>query len=86
MTAGFQTKAIHEGENPCLKVPLITPIYQTATFKFDSLDEARNAIEISLECEDKGYAYTRFSNPTHSVLERKHHYRHDQGRQTQYHF
>ena len=71
MTAGFQTKAIHEGENPCLKVPLITPIYQTATFKFDSLDEARNAIEISLECEDKGYAYTRFSNPTHSVLERK---------------
>ncbi len=71
MNTGFHTKAIHEGESPHFNGPLITPIYQTATFKFDKLDEAKNAIEISLESEDPGYAYTRFSNPTHTALEKK---------------
>ncbi|MFC1988890.1 trans-sulfuration enzyme family protein [Chloroflexota bacterium] len=71
MSIGFQTKAIHEGEAPCFGGALITPIFQTATFKFKKLDEAKKAIELSLGCEDPGYAYTRFSNPTHSALERK---------------
>ncbi|MFC1991130.1 trans-sulfuration enzyme family protein [Chloroflexota bacterium] len=71
MNTGFHTKAIHEGESPHFGGPLITPIYQTATFKFDKLDEAKNAIEISLDSEDPGYAYTRFSNPTHTALEKK---------------
>ena len=35
------------------------------------LEEAKNAIGLSLESEDPGYAYTRFSNPTHTVLEKK---------------
>lgn len=71
MNTGFHTRAIHEGESPHFSGPLITPIYQTATFKFDKLDEAKNAIEISLESEDPAYAYTRFSNPTHTALEKK---------------
>ena len=71
MNTGFHTKAIHEGESSHSNGSLITPIYQTATFKFDKLDEAKNAIEISLESEDPGYAYTRFSNPTHTALEKK---------------
>ena len=71
MNTGFHTKAIHEGESPHFSKPLITPIYQTATFKFDKLDKAKNAIEISLDSEDPGYAYSRFSNPTHTALEKK---------------
>jgi len=71
MNVGFHTKAIHEGESPHFGGALITPIYQTATFKFKTLEEAKNAIELSLESEDPGYAYTRFSNPTHSALEKK---------------
>ncbi|MFC1847515.1 trans-sulfuration enzyme family protein [Chloroflexota bacterium] len=71
MNTGFHTKAIHEGESTHFGGPLVTPIYQTATFKFDKLDEAKSAIEISLDSEDPGYAYTRFSNPTHTALERK---------------
>ncbi|MFC2005233.1 trans-sulfuration enzyme family protein [Chloroflexota bacterium] len=71
MNVGFHTKAIHEGESPNFGGALITPIYQTVTFKFKELEEAKNAIELSLESEDPGYAYTRFSNPTHSALEKK---------------
>ena len=71
MNRGFHTKAIHAGEFHHLGGALITPIYQTATFTFKTLEEAKRAIESSLEKEDPGYAYTRFSNPTHTVLEKK---------------
>lgn len=71
MNRGFHTKAVHAGESPHRGGALITPIYQTATFTFKTVDEAKRAIEISLEKEDPGYAYTRFSNPTHTVLEKK---------------
>lgn len=70
MTRRFGTKAIHGGESR-LGGALITPLYQTATFTFETVDEAKKAIEFSLQREEPGYAYTRFSNPTHTVLERK---------------
>ena len=70
MNTEFQTRAIHEGESGT-KGALITPICQTATFKFETLEEAQNSIELSFEKEAPGYAYTRFSNPTHTVLENK---------------
>jgi len=70
MNAGFHTRAIHEGESH-IEGALITPIYQTATFGFKTLEEAESAIELSLEKEAPGYAYTRFSNPTHTALEKK---------------
>ncbi len=71
MNRGFHTKAVHSGESPHQEGALITPIYQTATFTFKTVEEAKRAIEISLEKGDPGYAYTRFSNPTHTVLEKK---------------
>lgn len=70
MNAGFHTRAIHEGESH-IGGALITPICQTATFQFKTLEEAKSAIELSLEREAPGYAYTRFSNPTHTALEKK---------------
>lgn len=70
MNAGFHTRAIHEAETH-IGGALITPIYQTATFKFETLEAAQSAIELSLERETPGYAYTRFSNPTHTTLEKK---------------
>lgn len=70
MSTGFHTRAIHDGESD-REGALITPIYQTATFGFKTFEEARSAIELSLEKEAPGYAYTRFSNPTHTVLENK---------------
>jgi methionine-gamma-lyase len=70
MSAGFHTRAIHEGESD-REGALITPIYQTATFGFKTFEEARSALELSLEKEAPGYAYTRFSNPTHTALEKK---------------
>lgn len=71
MAKGFCTKAVHAGEFPRLSGALITPIYQTATVAFKTLEEAKKAIELSLHREEPGYAYTRFSNPTHTVLEKK---------------
>ena len=70
MNGRFHTKAIHAGESP-RSGALITPIYQTVTFAFKTLDEAKRAIELSLEREEPGYAYTRFSNPIHTALEKK---------------
>ncbi len=71
MNVGFHTRAVHEGGAPHRGGALITPIYQTATFTFETVEEAKSAIELSLEREDPGYAYTRFSNPTHTALEKK---------------
>lgn len=68
---GFGTKAVHEGESYREGGSLITPIYQTATFAFKTLKEATDAIEASLDSEGQGFAYTRFSNPTHAALEKK---------------
>ncbi|MFQ6122896.1 MAG: trans-sulfuration enzyme family protein [Dehalococcoidales bacterium] len=71
MKRGFHTKAVHAGEAPRREGALITPIYQTVTFTFKTVEEAKRAIELSLDKEEPGYAYTRFSNPTHIALEKK---------------
>lgn len=71
MNSGFHTRAVHAGEFPRREGALITPIYQTVTFTFNTMEEAKRAVELSLEKEAPGYAYTRFSNPTHTALEKK---------------
>ena len=54
----FATKAIHAGVHPDKSTgAIMTPIYQTSTFA---------QTEIGL---NKGYAYSRTSNPTRSALE-----------------
>jgi len=63
-----ETIAIHSGYDvdPTTKAVAV-PIYQTVSYAFDSADHA--AALFNLEAE--GYRYTRISNPTTRVLERR---------------
>ena len=64
---GFSTTAIHGGKIPDANRSVVTPIYQTATFQYDSVDEgARLGAEAG-----PGYFYTRWANPTTEALEQK---------------
>jgi methionine-gamma-lyase len=63
----FSTLAIHGGRIPDANKSVATPIYQTATFRYDSVDEGA-----SLGAEaGPGYLYTRWANPTTEVFEQK---------------
>ena len=54
----FETKAIHEGQDPDPATGAITtPIYQTSTFVQDAVGE------------HKGYDYARVANPTRTALQ-----------------
>jgi len=54
----FETKAIHEGQEPDPATgAIITPIYQTTTFVQDAVGE------------NKGYDYARGANPTRTALQ-----------------
>src|SRR5713226_8327442 len=63
-----ETIAIHSGyeTDPTTKAVAV-PIYQTVAYEFDSADHG--AALFNLETE--GYRYTRISNPTTAVLERR---------------
>ena len=63
-----ETIAIHSGYeiDPTTKAVAV-PIYQTVSFAFDSTEHA--AALFNLEAD--GYRYTRISNPTTAVLERR---------------
>jgi O-acetylhomoserine (thiol)-lyase len=63
-----ETIAIHSGyeTDPTTKAVAV-PIYQTVAYAFDSTEHA--AALFNLEAE--GYRYTRISNPTTAVLERR---------------
>jgi cystathionine beta-lyase/cystathionine gamma-synthase len=55
----FETRAIHEGQEPDPATgSIITPIYQTSTFVQDAVGE------------HKGYDYARVNNPTRTALQR----------------
>src|SRR5688572_26254934 len=65
---GFATRAIHAGERADPSTGAHnTPIYQTSTYAFDSL-EAKAA---ALTGEPGSYIYTRGGNPTTAALEAK---------------
>ena len=67
-STGWSTKAIHAGEESLPKTgPLIPPIYQNSTFQFETAEECIAAFTD----ENSGYVYTRWGNPTQSVLENK---------------
>jgi len=56
---GFETRAIHEGQEPDPSTGAITtPIYQTSTYVQDAVGE------------HKGYDYSRVNNPTRTALQR----------------
>ena len=64
---GFSTRAIHGGKIPDANKSAVAPIYQTATFRYDTVEEgARLGAETG-----PGYFYTRWGNPTTDLFEQK---------------
>lgn len=61
----FDTMAIHGGKRGTPHNALNDPIFMTASFSFDSLEQAEKAF--AFETED--YVYTRGNNPTLRLLE-----------------
>ena len=66
---GTHTDLIHRGERPAPSgsTPLTTPIYETATFVFDSARDVERYQEGSLTA----FLYSRYENPTIVALEEK---------------
>src|SRR3982075_1284253 len=62
------TIAIHSGYDvdPTTKAVAV-PIYQTVAYEFDSAEHGAALFNLEVE----GYRYTRISNPTTAVLERR---------------
>jgi methionine-gamma-lyase len=66
--AGEATRAIHAGQAPDPAYGAVTtPIYQTAAFAYESIDQA---IARAAHLEE-GFSYTRVANPTIDALEVK---------------
>src|ERR1700691_2822034 len=63
-----ETIAIHSGYDvePTTKAVAV-PIYQTVAYEFDSADHGAALFNLEVE----GYRYSRISNPTTDVLERR---------------
>ena len=66
------TTAIHAGErvDPTTGA-LAAPIYQTATFAFETAQAKEDAVDASMRGAADAYFYTRTSNPSSRVLEEK---------------
>ena len=64
----FETKVIHAGQKPDnASKALATPIYQTSTFCFDTVEEAGD-VNFGRQ---PGYMYSRASNPTVDAIQEK---------------
>ena len=68
MTQKLETLTVHAGcePDPTTKAR-ITPIYQTASYVFDSAEHAANLFALA----EFGNIYTRIMNPTNAALEAK---------------
>ena len=64
---GFATRQIHAGYEDNKYGALATPIYQSSTFVFDSAEQGGRRFA----GEEEGYVYSRISNPTNRVIEKK---------------
>ena len=63
-----ETIAVHGGfDNDPTTKAVAVPIYQTAAYAFDSADHAAALFDLEAE----GFRYSRISNPTTAVLERR---------------
>jgi methionine-gamma-lyase len=64
----LETNTIHAGKIKDQQFgSLATPIYQTSTFRFDSVEQGGNRFS----GEEPGYIYSRLGNPTLTELEQK---------------
>jgi cystathionine beta-lyase/cystathionine gamma-synthase len=63
----INTQLVHAGERSAVPrgKPVSTPIYATATFTYDSMDE----VDQVFAGEQQGYIYSRYGNPTVAALE-----------------
>lgn len=63
----IETRLVHAGERTKASdaKPVANPIYATATFSYDSMEE----IDKVFGGEKQGYIYTRYGNPTVAALE-----------------
>ncbi|MCA8908818.1 MAG: O-acetylhomoserine aminocarboxypropyltransferase [Rhodospirillaceae bacterium] len=65
---GFETRAIHAGTAPDPATGARqTPIYQTTSYVFDSVDHAASLFNL----QQLGFIYSRLTNPTVAALEQK---------------
>src|SRR5690242_1268329 len=64
-TNNFETKCIHAGIADYEYGSVVPPIYQTSTFKFESAGHGADLFA----GKQKGYIYTRMTNPTVEALE-----------------
>lgn len=62
-----ETKCLHSGYTPDNGGPRVMPIYQSTTFRFNSTDE----IAAVFDDPTKAHIYSRFTNPTVDVVEKK---------------
>ncbi len=65
--AGFSTRAIRAASRApqAPQPPVNAPIYQTSTFEVGSAQDLADLLDF----KTPGHSYTRYSNPTHAVLE-----------------
>ena len=61
----FDSKCVHSGINDYQFGPVVPPIYQTSTFKFESAEQGAALFK----GEAEGYIYTRMKNPTIEAME-----------------
>ena len=64
---GFATRQIHVGKHENTAGALTTPIYQTSTFEFASVEQGGRRFA----GQEEGYIYTRLGNPTVTAVEEK---------------
>ncbi len=62
-----ETKCLHSGYTPQNGGPGVMPIYQSTTFRFNSSDEIGEVFNDPT----KAHIYTRFTNPTVDIVEKK---------------
>ncbi len=61
----FETKVVHAGTEENEHGAVVTPIYQTSTFKFKNVQHGANLFS----GVEEGYIYTRMRNPTVEAME-----------------
>lgn len=67
MNYGFATRQVHAGKVKDATGALASPIYQTATFEFQSVEQGGARFAGA----EEGFIYTRLANPTQQVVEDK---------------
>ena len=63
----IETQCVQAGYDPASGEPRITPIVQSTTYKYDEADQVADLFDLTAA----GHMYSRISNPTVEVLEKK---------------